>query len=353
MNVVESSGPAYPEIEPYESGHLKVSDLHSIYYEVCGCKTGIPIVFLHGGPGGSSRPKDRQLFDPKRFRIILLDQRACGKSLPLAELKDNNTWALLDDLEKLRKHLAIEKWAVFGGSWGSCLALIYAIAYPEKVLGLVVWGIYNATKEENDWVQQRGGASVVLSDAFDEYEKVIPPNERSNMVAAYTKRILSDDPQIALKYAKSWSSWEYQACKIVLPPEEPVTDPAEIESRNKWTMCCARIETHYFTHNAFLTNAFLPEKFQTSNEKSTNFFLNNIHILNNLPVPIRIIQGRLDLVCPFRTAWKLKQNLPKAHFQVVNEGVHSSSQLSMLTALVRNTDLLANEIEKNFYGDAK
>ena len=235
----------YPEIEPYQTGRLRVSDLHEIYYEVSGNPQGKPVVFVHGGPGGGTDAKQRRFFDPEKYRIILFDQRGCGRSTPHAELTDNTTWHLVDDMEKIRETLGIERWQVFGGSWGSTLALSYAQKHPERVTELVLRGIFMLRRKELQWFYQEG-ASAIFPDAWEHYLAAIPEAEHGDLMAAYYKRLTSDDPATRLAAAQAWSVWEASTSFLLQKPE--YIDHA---ADDEFSLAFARIECHYFVNGGF------------------------------------------------------------------------------------------------------
>jgi len=309
----------YPEIEAYQSAHLKVSDLHSIYYEQVGNPQGKPIVFVHGGPGGGVDPSMRRFFDPKKWRIILFDQRGCGKSLPFSELKDNTTWDLVDDMEKLRKELKIEKWTVFGGSWGSTLALSYAISYPDNVKELILRGIFLLRKKEIDWFYQEG-ASYIFPDAWDKYLAPIPQNERHDLVGAYFKRLTSPDKNVRSEAAKAWSIWEGSTSKLFL-------DPTFVErfGGDEFADAFARIECHYFVNKGFF--------------KEDSWILNNIDKIRHIPA--WIVQGRYDVVCPATSAWDLHKAWPESRLHIIADAGHSASEPGIKSRLIEATDYFA------------
>lgn len=309
----------YPEIEAYQSGHLKVSDLHSLYYEQVGNPQGKPIVFVHGGPGGGVDPSMRRFFDPKKWRIILFDQRGCGKSLPFSELKDNTTWDLVEDMEKLRKELKIEKWSVFGGSWGSTLALSYAISYPDKVKELILRGIFLLRKKEIDWFYQEG-ASYIFPDAWDKYLAPIPQNERHDLVGAYFKRLTSPDKNVRSEAAKAWSIWEGSTSKLFL-------DPTFVErfGGDEFADAFARIECHYFVNKGFF--------------KEDGWILNNVDKIRHIPA--WIVQGRYDVVCPATSAWELHKAWPESRLHIISDAGHSASEPGIKSKLIEATDYFA------------
>jgi proline iminopeptidase len=307
----------YPILEPYASGFIDVSELHSMYYEECGNKNGKPIVFLHGGPGGGIIPKIRQFFDPEFYRIILFDQRGCGKSTPHAELTDNTTWHLVSDIETLREHLGIEQWAVFGGSWGSTLALTYAISHPNRVKALILRGIFLCRPHEIDWFYQKG-ASYVYPDYWEDYVRVIPASEQDDMVSAYYKRLTSPIPEIRLEAAKAWSKWEAATSKL-LYSEENVQEFDNPEM----ALAFARIECHYFINKIFFDNP--------------DFILENIREIRHIPTVI--VQGRYDMVCPMTTAWDLHKAFPEAKLVVVPDAGHSAMEDGIATELISATNV--------------
>ncbi|KAK3105023.1 hypothetical protein FSP39_015399 [Pinctada imbricata] len=235
----------FPEIEPFQSGLLKVSDIHQIYYEQSGKPDGKPVIFVHGGPGGGTSPRDRRFYDPAVYRIILFDQRGAGKSQPSAELKENTTWDLVEDMEKLRRHLDIKKWLVFGGSWGSTLALAYAQTHPEKVKALVLRGIFTLRRRELLWFYQ-DGASLIYPDQWEGYVKPIPEVERGDIMSAYHRRLTSEDEETRLEAAKAWSTWEMSTSRLVMDEDMLKRTESDI-----WALSFARIESHYFVHGGF------------------------------------------------------------------------------------------------------
>jgi proline iminopeptidase len=306
----------YPEIDPYNQFNLKVSDLHTIHIEESGNPNGKPVVFLHGGPGGGIEPIYRQYFDPEKWRIIIFDQRGCGKSTPHAELAENTTWELVDDIEKIREYLGIEKWVVFGGSWGSTLSLSYAITHPERCKALVLRGIFMIRNKEIDWFYQEG-ASNIYPDAWEQYVKPIPEDERHDMVAAYYKRLTSKDESVRLEAAKAWSIWEASTSKLIQSD-----DYLHQFEDAKVAEAFARIECHYFTHGGFF--------------KSENWLLENMDKIRHIPTVI--VQGRYDVVCPMVSAWELHQAFPEADFEIVQDAGHSMTEKGIAAKLVEYTD---------------
>jgi len=309
----------YPPIEPYDQGFLAVSSLHTLYYEQCGNPAGKPVVFLHGGPGGGIDPIYRQYFDPSRWRVVLFDQRGCGKSRPYAELRENTTWDLVADIEKLRQHLGIDRWFVFGGSWGSALALAYGQTHPQSCLGFVLRGIFLLRPFELRWFYQ-SGASYFFPDAWEHYLEPIPPEERDDLLAAYHRRLNDPDPQVRLRAARAWSVWEASTSKLIPSPEL-----IERFGRGEFAEAFARIECHYFVHGGFLD----PE----------DQLLRGVGRLRHLPAVI--VQGRYDVVCPPISAWELHQAWPEAEFRMIPDAGHSITEPGIRTALLEATDRFA------------
>ena len=310
----------YPAIEPYQSGMLQVSELHSIYYEQSGNPEGKPVVFLHGGPGGGTIAPYRQYFDPQKWRIILFDQRGAGKSMPHAELRENTTWDLVSDIEKLRSHLQIDRWVVFGGSWGSTLSLAYSQTHPDRCVGLILRGIFMLRRQELLWFYQEG-TSWIFPDAWESYLEPIPPEERDDMISAYYKRLTSDDPQIRQKAAKAWSVWEGSTSRLMVDP-----DLQSKFSQDDFADAFARIECHYFINSGFF--------------EQDDQLLRNCDRIQHIPTVI--VQGRYDVVCPMRSAWDLHKALPNAEFIVVPDAGHSMMEDGILSALVDATDRFAD-----------
>ncbi len=307
----------YPPIEPYETGMLPVSERHTLYYEVSGNPRGKPVVFLHGGPGGGTSPDHRRYFDPERYRIVLFDQRGAGKSTPYACLEENTTWDLVADIERLRQHLDIRKWVVFGGSWGSTLALAYAETHPDRVRALVLRGIFLCRKKEIEWFYQEG-ANAIFPDAWEPYRDLIPPDERHDMVAAYYRRLTSDDEGVRLAAARAWSVWEGRTSKL-LP------DPELVKDFDERALAIARIECHYFINRIFM--------------ESEHYLIEHVHRIRHIPTVI--VQGRYDVVCPVMTAWELHKAFPEADFQIIPNAGHSASEPGTTAALVAATDRFA------------
>lgn len=306
----------YPEIEPFDSGMLKVSEIHEIYYERCGNPDGIPVVFLHGGPGGGLIPAYRRYFDPKAYHIVLFDQRGAGKSKPHAELRENTTWDLIKDIESLREKFGVEKWFVFGGSWGSTLSLAYAETHPENCLGLILRGIFLTRRKELEWFYQ-SGASEIFPDFWERYRDEIPEAERGDMMTAYHKRLTGDDEAVQLSAARAWSVWEGSTSKLY-----PSEDLMEHWEGAHEALQLARIECHYFMNNSFFP--------------SEDYLIENVGKIRHLPTVI--VQGRYDVVCPMTSAWDLHKAFPEAEFIVVADAGHSVSEPGIASALVDATD---------------
>lgn len=306
----------YPPLEPYHSAYLPVSHRHTLYFEEVGNPQGKPVVFLHGGPGGGINPTYRQFFDPQRWRVILFDQRGCGKSTPHADLEDNTTWELVNDIEKIRAHLQIDHWTVFGGSWGSTLALAYSQTFPERCTGLILRGIFTLRQKEIRWFYQEG-ASNLYPDAWEHYLAPIPLAEQDDLVAAYYRRLTSSDPKIRLKAARAWSVWEASTSKLV-------QDPGLVGhfSEDEFAVAFARIECHYFIHRGFFDQ--------------DDQLLRNVDRIRHIPGVI--VQGRYDVVCPATTAWELHRAWPEARFILVQDAGHSVTEPGISSALVEATD---------------
>lgn len=306
----------YPEIAPFDSGMLKVSDLHTLYYEQSGNPNGKPVVFLHGGPGGGTNPKYRRFFDPKVYRIVLFDQRGCGKSTPHAELTDNTTWHLVSDIERLREHLGIDRWQVFGGSWGSTLALAYAQTHPDKVTELILRGIFMLRRWELEWFYQKG-CDALYPDAWETYLSVIPEAERGDLMSAYYRRLTTSDAKVRVAAARAWSVWE-GATSYLYPDPDHIASSGEDE----FALAFARIECHYFVHGGFFEH--------------DDQLLRNVERIRKIPAVI--VQGRYDVVCPMRSAWDLHRAWPEADLRIVPDAGHSGLEPGITAELVEATD---------------
>jgi proline iminopeptidase len=308
----------YPEIEPYETGTLDVGDGHVIYYERVGTKGAKPAVFLHGGPGGGISPKQRRVFDPTRYDVLLFDQRGCGRSTPFAELEANTTWHLVADIERLREMVGVDTWLVFGGSWGSTLALAYAETHPERVSELVLRGIYTLTKAEMDWYY-RFGVSEMFPDKWERFVAPIPEAERGDMLAAYRKRLTSEDAATRLAAAKAWSVWEGETITLLPEPET-----STVFGQDEFALAFARIENHFFVHAGWLEDGQL---------------IRDAHKIRHIPGVI--VHGRYDMPCPLRFAWALHKAWPEAEFHIVEGAGHAFTEPGILDQLIRATDKFA------------
>ncbi len=304
----------YPPIEPNQIGFLDVEGGHSIYWEESGNPQGKPILFIHGGPGIGSSPSSRTFFNPN-YRIILFDQRGCGKSIPFSSLENNTTWDLVSDIEALRKHLDIDKWVVFGGSWGSTLGLTYAIKHPGRVEGMILRGIFLCRPKEIQWYYQEG-AHWIFPDLWEQYIAPIPIEERNDFVSAYYKRLTSDVEEVRQQAAQAWSGWEGGTTKLRFDPAYYAfyTD-TKADS-------IARVECHYFINNSF---------FETD-----NWIIENIGGIRH--IPCIMVQGRYDMACPILSAWELHRAWPEADLQIIPDAGHSASESGILDALIRATD---------------
>lgn len=312
----ESRRTLYPEIEPYDSGLLPVSGLHTLYYEQCGNPDGKPVVFLHGGPGGGCNPKCRRFFDPAAYRIVLFDQRGCGRSTPHAELRENTTWDLVADIERLREHLGIDRWQVFGGSWGSTLALAYAETHPDRVTELVLRGIFMLRRKELEWFYQ-GGCDMIYPDAWETYLAAIPEVEHGDLISAYHRRLTSDDPAVRLAAARAWSVWEAGTSFLLQN-----ADYMQSSDEGEFALAFARIENHYFVNGGFFEH--------------DDQLLRNVERIRNIPAVI--VQGRHDVVCPMRSAWDLHRAWPEADLRIVADAGHSAFEPGNVHELVEATD---------------
>ena len=306
----------YPGIEPYDIQFLKVSDRHSLYVEQSGNPEGKPVVFLHGGPGGGTLPQYRQFFNPSRWRIVMFDQRGCGKSTPFAELQDNSTWDLVADIELIREHLGISRWAVFGGSWGSTLALAYASSHPHVCTELILRGIFLLRKKEIDWFYQEG-CSKLFPDLWESYVRPIPENERDDFVAAYYRRLTSDNPAVRAEAAKAWSVWEGSTSKLSYDAAA-----AARFGDDEFADAFARIECHYFMNKGFFTH--------------DNYLLSQVHKIRHIPTVI--VHGRYDVVCPVENAWELHKAFPESELHIIADAGHSLSETGITQKLIEYTD---------------
>ncbi len=306
----------YPEIEPHHSFRLRVDAIHELHVEECGRADGVPVVFLHGGPGAGVSPYHRRFFDPARYRIVLFDQRGAGRSTPHADLRDNTTGHLVEDIERLREHLGFESWTVFGGSWGSTLAIAYAITHPERVDALVLRGVFLLTQRELKWFYQ-DGASMLFPDAWARFQAPIPEAERGDMISAYHKRLIHSDRRVQAEAAAAWSQWEGDTISI----RGPEARPSKFNEAG-FAIAFARIECHFFANGGFF--------------EEDGWLLKNIHKIRGIPG--WIVQGRFDVVTPLETAWALKSAWPECRFEIVWDAGHASTEPGIIDGLVRATD---------------
>jgi proline iminopeptidase len=306
----------YPEVEPFAAGWLPTGGLHEIYYEECGAPAGKPCVVLHGGPGGAINTTMRRFFDPSRWRVVLFDQRGCGKSRPNASLQDNTTWTLVEDIERLRKRLGVQKWTVFGGSWGSTLALAYAIKHPDRVENLILRGVFLLTDRELNWFYQ-DGASMIFPDAWERFCAPIPEAERGDMIGAYHKRLTHADRRVQAEAAAAWSQWEGDTISL----RGPEARPAKFNEVD-FAIAFARIECHFFANRGFFDE--------------DGWVLKNIDRMANIPG--WIVQGRFDVVTPLESAWALQKAWAASRFEIIWDAGHASTEPGIIDALVRATD---------------
>ncbi|MEM7328140.1 MAG: prolyl aminopeptidase [Pseudomonadota bacterium] len=312
----------YPPIEARRSGFLRVSDLHEIYWEESGNPDGVPVLGIHGGPGGGSSPEMRRFFDPTVYRIILMDQRGCGKSTPHSELRENDTWTLVSDMEAVRAHLGIDKWVLFGGSWGSTLALSYAVTHTTRVHGLILRGIFLLTAAEIHWFYQ-DGASRLFPDSYDRYIAPIPEAERDDLLHAFHRRLTGDDRKARRAAAKAWACWEGETITI----QGPTSRPKRFEE-DDFADAFARIECHYFVNKGFFAkDGWLLEQVEAK--------------LQNIPG--RIVHGRYDVVTPLASAWALKKSWSAATLDIVSNAGHSSLEPGIVDKLIRATREFARQ----------
>lgn len=312
-------GAMFFDIEPYSTFTLPVSDFHTIYVEEVGNPHGKPVIFVHGGPGGGIDKNHRRYFNPKIWRVILFDQRGCGKSTPFGEIKENTTFDLVGDMEKIRNRLEIDAWHVFGGSWGSTLSLTYAIMHPTRVKSLVLRGIFLLRKKEISWFYQHG-ASLFYPEEWEHFLKPIPKSEQHDLLTAYYKRLTSTDDAVVREAARAWSRWEGATSKLK-------KDQAMIEqfSSDRFSYAFARIENHYFYHNGFFDD--------------DNWILNNVKKIQHIPGVI--VQGRYDMPCPPSSAFLLHKAWPKAELMIIEAAGHSASEPGICDALVDATNQMA------------
>ena len=312
------SATLYPPIEPFKTGVLETGDGHSVYWELCGNPAGKPAVFLHGGPGGGCSPDHRRLFDPERYCVLLFDQRGCGRSLPAASLDHNTTWDLVADMEKLRVLAGFERWLVFGGSWGSTLALAYAQTHTARVSELVLRGIFTLRREELRWYYQ-DGASWLFPDLWEDFIAPIPPEERGDLMAAYRKRLVGSDKAEQMRCARAWSLWEGQTLTLLEDPSF-----AAKHGDDAFALAFARIENHYLVHDGWLQ----PDQLLRDAARLAG-------------IPGVIVQGRYDMATPAKTAWDLHRAWPEADFRLIGDAGHAFSEPGILAELIGATDRFA------------
>jgi len=308
----------YPEIHPYQQQFLQVDERHRLYVEESGNSDGIPVVFLHGGPGANSEPYHRRYFDPKKYRIVLFDQRGCGQSTPHASLEDNTSQDLVQDIERIRAALGIKKWVVFGGSWGSTLALLYAETYPSHVLGLVLRGIFLCRDQDVQWFYQHG-ASELFPDEWENFIAPIPEDQRDDMIKAYYRQLTGDDDVAKMRAAEAWSTWEGKTACLLTNDEvvDYFSDPYV-------ALSVARIEAHYFVNQSFM---------------QPNQLLDNADQLKDIPG--YIVHGRYDVICPVAQAWALHKVWPEAQLNIIDDAGHAVSEPGIARRLIEITDELA------------
>ncbi len=312
----------YPELQPFQQGYLDVGDGHEIYFEQSGNPNGQPVVVVHGGPGGGSNPTMRRFHDPHHYRIILFDQRGCGRSTPHAELNANTTWHLVDDMERLRKHLNVSRWQLFGGSWGSTLSLAYAERHPDRVSALLLRGIFLLREKEIRWFYQEG-CSWIYPEAFAEFVRVIPEDERGDMIAAYHKRLTSDDEAVQIEAAKAWSMWEGTTLSLLQDPER-----VRLFGLENYARAFARIECHYFINKGFLSH--------------DGQLLSDAHVLQDIPGVI--VHGRYDVITPVRNAVDLKSVWPTADLRIVPDAGHAVTEPGVVHELISATRQYAGRV---------
>lgn len=308
----------YPPIEPYRTGMLDTGDGHQIYWELCGNPAGTPAVFLHGGPGAGCSPDHRRLFDPRRYNVLLFDQRGCGRSRPHAGVEHNTTWHLVADIERLREMLGVPRWLVFGGSWGSTLALAYAQAHTERVSALILRGIFTLRRSELHWYYQ-DGASWLFPDLWEDFLAPIPPEERDDLMAAYRRRLVGPDLAVQRQCARAWSLWEGRTIRLL-----PDTDAESHHGEDDFALAFARIENHYFVHGGWLEEGQL---------------LRDAPRLRHIPGVI--VQGRYDACTPVRSAWDLHRAWPEADWRLVPDAGHAWLEPGILRELRAATDRFA------------
>ena len=314
MDVCASPFHLFPEIEPCLAGHLNLDATHEMYWEVSGNPNGVPVVFLHGGPGAGASPVHRRFFDPTYYRIIIYDQRGSGRSRPFAEVTDNTTQLLVQDMENLRKHLNVESWLVFGGSWGSSLALAYAVDYPKRVSGLVLRGIFLCQKRELSWFLE--GMATVFPEAWWDFTQFLPKEEQKDVLGSYHQRLMSDDPSVHAPAAHAWARYE-GSCSTLLPSPSRIS----VQGSGRAALALSRIEAHYFVNQMFLPD---------------NYFFEKIDKIRHIPAVL--VQGRYDMVCPIVTADELARAWPEAQYHIIPDAGHSAMEPAVRSALVGATE---------------
>lgn len=316
---MSESNPLYPALEPHASGHLETGDGHQVYWERSGNPNGKPVVFLHGGPGGGCKPIHRQLFDPARYDILLFDQRGCGRSTPHASLANNTTWHLIEDMERLREMMGTERWQVFGGSWGSTLALAYAERHPDRVSELVLRGIFTMRQQELDWFYKHGARNI-FPEKWERLVEILPETQRDDIIPAFHERLMGDDTERQLEAARRWSVWEGETSKLI-----PV-DASDSHAADHFALAFARIENHYFINKGFF-------------ERDDQLLAQADRLAG---IPGVIIHGRYDMVCPLQNAWDLAKVWPDAKLEIVEAAGHAFSEPQIMAELVRATDRFAD-----------
>ncbi|MEE8272001.1 MAG: prolyl aminopeptidase [Alphaproteobacteria bacterium] len=300
----------FPPVDPFLTGYLQADDLHSLYWEQCGNPDGVPVVFLHGGPGAGASPVHRRFFDPDHYRIVIFDQRGAGRSRPLGELRDNTTDLLVDDLEALRRHFAIDRWHIFGGSWGSTLGMAYAQVHPQRCLSLTLRGIFLMRRTEIDWFLY--GMRTIFPEAWAAFAGFLPEDERDDLLEGYYRRLIDPDPTLHLRAARAWSMYE-GACSTLLPNPDSVVAASE----DSHALGLARVEAHYFRNNLFDPETLLLDRIETVRD-----------------IPAVVVQGRYDIVCPIANADLLRRAWPEARYLVVPDAGHSAMEPGIRTALI-------------------
>jgi len=311
----------YPELKPYSRHQLQVTNIHDLYLDEAGNPDGIPLLFLHGGPGSACAANSRRFYDPEIYRIITFDQRGCGRSTPHADLAENDSDSLVADMEAIRKHLGINEWVLFGGSWGSTLALLYAQSYPQHVKAMILRGIFLCRQQDLDWLY-KDGANKLFPDHWKEFINFIPEAERGDLVEAYHKRLTGSDELVRMAAAKHWTAWETQISRL-----RPSNDVEKMKSKQHNALALSRIESHFFMQKGFIEE---------------NQILNNVSKI--VDIPVKIIHGRYDVVCPLENAVSLYDNLPISELYIIRDAGHSASEPGIIDALIRATQDFAQQI---------